>query len=115
MACNGKLRDLGREIQILVRDVKRDDAVGCEVSLIERDGFRGEQMQGDRVTREGIDSEYIEVLGGFARESAASVAICKTDLCSRVAEVGEEVLRDRADQWVDLVEADTVARMAVGG
>ena len=68
MACNGKLRDLGREIQILVRDVKRDDAVGCEVSLIERDGFRGEQMQGDRVTREGIDSEYIEVLGGFARE-----------------------------------------------
>src|SRR5260370_27774007 len=71
-------------------------------------------MQWDGVAGEGIDGEDVELLWGFARERGAGVAVGDGELRGRVAEVGEEVLRDGLDQRVDLVETDVVAGVSVG-
>ena len=52
---------------------------------------------------------------GFAGQRGAGVAVGDGDLGGGVAEVGEEILRDGLDERVDLVEADAVAGVAVGG
>ena len=92
-----------------------EDAVGGEVFFVERDGLGSEQVQRDGVAGEGVDGEDVELLRSFASKRGAGVAFGEGDLRSRVAEVGEEVLRDGEDERVDLVEADAVARAAVGG
>ena len=56
-----------------------------------------------------------KLLRGFAGKRGAGVAVGEGDLRGGVSEVGEEVLRDGLDERVDLVEADAVAGVAVGG
>src|SRR6266851_4460596 len=60
-----ELRDLRGEVEVLVGDMKGQDAVWGEVFPIECDGLGGEQVERDGVSGEGVDDEDVEVLRGF--------------------------------------------------
>src|SRR5579862_4942163 len=71
-------------------------------------------MQGNRVAREGIYDEHIEVLRALAVERGAGVAVGEGDCCGGIPQIGEQILRDGVHQRIDLVEADMVAGMTIG-
>ena len=103
------------QIDMLVGDVEGEDAAGSEVALVEGDGLGGEQMQRDGVAGECIDDQHVEVLRRLAGERGARVAFHDVDLGGGFADIGEEILGDGRDGGIDLVKADAIAGLAVGG
>lgn len=111
----GEGGEFGFEIDILVGDVEGEDAVRCEVSLVEGDCLGGEQVERDGVSRESVDDEEVVVLSWFGGERGAGIAFGVGEGGGGLAEIGEEVLCDGQDGGVDLVEAEGVSGMSVGG
>ena len=70
----------------MIGDMKGEDAAGNEVTLVERDSLRGEQMERNGVAGECIDDENVEVLRGFGGERGAGVAFDDIDRGSAIRE-----------------------------
>ncbi len=93
-----------------VGDVEGEDAAGGEVAAVEVEGLAGEQVDGDGVAGEGVDDKDVEVLGFFAGQGRAGVALDDADLGGRIAYVAEDIAGDGDDGGVDVVEGDVVGR-----
>jgi len=101
---------------MLIRDVKREDAAGSEVTLVEIDGpassasaVESHLLRRRRTMRTskfcGASTASVE------RPSPSAMLVCAAE--SR--QVGEEILRNGRDRRVDLVEVDAVAGLSVSG
>jgi len=69
----------------------------------------------DRVAREGVDREHVELLRGLALQHEAGVAERRLDRRVAVGEVGEVAVRDPDHRRIDVVEAVHVVLRAPGG
>src|SRR5208337_2812016 len=74
----------------------------------------GEQMEWNSVSGECVDHQHVEVLWGLGGERGSRVSFYDIDSRGRLANVGEEVVRDGRDGWIDLVKLDSIAGLAVG-
>src|SRR3989449_3128432 len=72
-------------------------------------------MNGDGVSGEGVDGENIELLWRLVFERKPRVAQDDVHFGGSFAQVSEGSLGDRHDLWIDLVKAEDVAGLAVGG
>ena len=71
-------------------------------------------MQRDRIARERIHGQYIESLRRFRRERGPCIAGDHRNLRTRVADVCENVARDRLHCRIDVVELDLIAGLSIG-
>src|SRR5690349_23769996 len=76
------------------------------MTKIQREGFFGEQMHGDRVSRKRVDRQNIEFLREFAFERQPRVSWNDLGFCGTLSEVRKPVLRDFDDLRIDLVKPD---------
>src|SRR5271165_4398252 len=81
---------------------------------VEREGLPGQEMDGNGVAGEGINSQHVELLIGFLGQRQACVAHGDIDLGASVAEVAEPIPGNRHDQRIDFVETEVIAGIAVG-
>ena len=55
----------GLQIEVVVRDVNREHAIGPEMSLVDLESFFGQQMHRDGITAEGVQCDEIKLLRRF--------------------------------------------------
>ena len=89
MTFTGDIRDHRLEVQALVRDVHRNDAVGLEVPVIDREGLAREQVDRGGVAVESIQGEQVELLRGLPFERQAPIAQCALDFAGAVGQVSK--------------------------
>src|ERR1043166_148006 len=56
------------QVQVLIRDVNRQDSRRLQMAEVERKSLRSEQVNWNRVAGKGIDNQDIESLGRLAFE-----------------------------------------------
>ena len=74
VVCVGQPADQRRQVQVAVRHVQRDDAAGRELAQVERKRLARDQMHGNRIAREGVHDQHVELLRRFAFELQARIA-----------------------------------------
>ena len=52
-------RDHGKQIEFLVRDMHRDNAVFAQQAEIAFERLGGQQVHGDRIAREGVEDDHV--------------------------------------------------------
>ena len=92
-----------------------DHAVGVHVPQVGTEGFRRDQVDRNRVTREGVDRQQVEVLRWLAFQRKPRVAQHGLDMSVAVGEVGEFGPGDPDHRGIDVVEAPDVASCAIDG
>src|ERR1700758_5599946 len=80
---------------------------------VESRRLSGEKVQWDRVAGECIDHQHVKTLRLFACQCKPPIAIYDFDFRARVTKISEDILRNRRHGWIDLVEANAVARAAI--
>jgi hypothetical protein len=93
----GDAFDHGHEVEIAIGHVERNHAVGLHVLEVDLDCFARDEVHGNRVAREGVDREHVEVLRRLALERQARVAERQLDGRVGVLEVAEVALGDLDD------------------
>ena len=83
------------QVQEPVGDVEGDDAAGLHVPPVDAERFRRDEVHGDRVARERVDHQHVELLLRLALERQARVAQRELDGRVAVVKVREVALRDR--------------------
>src|SRR5438445_8921827 len=86
-----------------------------EVPEIELERLGGEEMDGNRIAREGVDRQYVEILNRLALEREPGVSHRDIELGFAIAQVEELLLGDAYDKGVDLVVAHPASGPAVRG
>ena len=111
------LHDRG-EIEIAVGDVDGEDPVRGEMSEVRLEGFAGEEMDRDRVAREGIEGEEIEGLRSSGRDLAlhGEPRVPHHGLHRRraVVEIAEAIPGEVTDGRIDLIDAERIPFPGVG-
>ena len=82
-------RHRGLEMEIAIRDVRGEHAVGPQLRLIELHGLTREEMGRNAVGAEGVEND--QVLRSVSRPAQRQTAIANHDVdpAGRVLEVGE--------------------------
>ena len=52
----------GAEIEVTVRDMRRDDAIWGEMSAIDGEGFGGQQVNRNGIAGEGVENQHVVLL-----------------------------------------------------
>src|SRR5947207_6589242 len=103
------------EVEEAIGDMKGDHAARFHVFQVDADRLRRDEVNGDRIAREGIDREHVEALGRLPFEIQSRVAERDFHLRIAVAEIAEVAMRDAGNRRVDVVEPIDIALAAVGG
>ena len=116
-SARGSAGDDGRELEVAVRDVERDQSAGTELADVELDRLAREQVHRDGVGAERVDDH--EVRGAVRNLGDRPAPVAEDDLHvrPRVPQVREEarVAGDACDRRVELVEGQPLARSPVRG
>ena len=69
----GECADDGYEVKVSVADMEQDDAVGHELSVIQRECFPGQQVNRNAIGAESVDDDsVVELVGHVLEVSRAS-------------------------------------------
>src|SRR5690348_2487817 len=85
------------------------------MALVYQKGLAGEQMHRDRVAVEGVEGQEIKVLRGLVLQGQSGIAQNNAHLAGRLLEVGKMSLGEPGHVGIDLVKADLVAGLGIGG
>ena len=94
----GERLDDGHEIEEAVCQVERDHAAGLHMLQIDADSLRRDQMNRNRVAREGVDGQHIETLRGLALEVQTRVTEHCLDLGVAIVQISKVAVRDAGDR-----------------
>src|SRR2546423_14459392 len=97
------------QVEEAVRDVEGDDAVGLHMPEIDPERLARDEMHRDRVAREGVDREHVEVLRRLAPEGQARVDERDIDGPRAGAEVGGFRTPDAPRRPLDIAASGYIA------
>src|ERR1035437_7858521 len=85
----GELGDYGRQIQILIRYVHRQNSVRPHVRPIETESFLRQKMHWNGVARKRVRDKDVVERSGFAFQRQAGVPLRDADRSFRIAQESE--------------------------
>src|SRR5437868_316242 len=100
------------EVDIAVRQVNGESAIGFQEMEIEAERFLRHQVDRDGVVGEGVEHEYVETARRFLCESKAPIVLDDINLRARVTEKVEVIRCYADDLWIDFVVSEHVAGAA---
>src|ERR1700686_1693596 len=101
----GELLDHRNQVEKTIGQVEGNDTAGLHVLDVNSQRFIGQQMNGYRIARKGVDGKQIEPLRRLALQVQPRVAERRLDGRVAVPEIGEVAIGDDYHRRIDVVEA----------